>query len=66
MAIAIDTRQSDFLEMDNAGISREHWRIMLISGMGFFTNTYALFIIHSLYQTAGKKLQATSSERGET
>jgi MFS transporter, PHS family, inorganic phosphate transporter len=45
MAIAIDTRQSDFLEMDNAKISREHWKIMLISGMGFFTDAYDLFII---------------------
>lgn len=45
MAVAIDTRQSDFSEMDNAKISREHWKIMLISGMGFFTDAYDLFII---------------------
>jgi PHS family inorganic phosphate transporter-like MFS transporter len=45
MAIAINTRQSDFLEMDNAKISREHWKIMWISGMGFFTDAYDLFII---------------------
>ena len=63
MVTAIDTRKTNFSEMDNAGISREHWRIMLISGMGFLTDTYDLFIIHSLYQTAGKKLQATSSEK---
>jgi MFS family permease len=31
--------------MDNAGISREHWKIMFISGMGFFTDAYDLFII---------------------
>lgn len=38
MATAIDTRQSDFSEMDNAGISREHWKIMFISGfVGVFT-----------------------------
>jgi hypothetical protein len=37
MAIAIDRRQSLFLEMDNTKkISREHWKSMLISGMGFF------------------------------
>jgi hypothetical protein len=29
-----------FSEMDNAGISKEHWKIMLISGMGFFTDAY--------------------------
>ena len=36
---------SDFTEMDNAGISSHHWKIMLISGMGFFTDAYDLFII---------------------
>jgi len=45
MAIAIDTRQSDFSEMDEAKISKAHWKIMLISGMGFFTDAYDLFII---------------------
>jgi hypothetical protein len=34
MPTSIDTRHTDFSEMDNAGISREHWKIMLISGMG--------------------------------
>ena len=45
MATAIDTRKSDFSEMDDAGISKEHWKIMFISGMGFFTDAYDLFII---------------------
>jgi MFS family permease len=36
---------SDFTAIDNAGISAHHWRIMLISGMGFFTDPYDLFII---------------------
>jgi PHS family inorganic phosphate transporter-like MFS transporter len=45
MATSIDTRQTDFSEMDNAGISKEHWKIMFISGMGFFTDAYDLFII---------------------
>ncbi len=45
MATSIDTRQNDFSEMDNAGISKEHWKIMFISGMGFFTDAYDLFII---------------------
>ena len=35
----------DFTEMDNAGISSHHWKIMFISGMGFFTDAYDLFII---------------------
>jgi PHS family inorganic phosphate transporter-like MFS transporter len=45
MATTIDTRKADFSEMDSAGISREHWKIMFISGMGFFTDAYDLFII---------------------
>lgn len=45
MATSFSGRQSDFAEMDNAGISREHWKIMFISGMGFFTDAYDLFII---------------------
>jgi len=50
MATAIDSRQpdqptSDFSEMDNSGISKEHWKIMFISVMGFFTDAYDLFII---------------------
>ncbi|HEY3990358.1 MAG TPA: MFS transporter [Acidobacteriaceae bacterium] len=35
----------DFSEMDNAKISAHHWKIMFISGMGFFTDAYDLFII---------------------
>ncbi len=31
--------------MDEAAISRFHWKIMFISGMGFFTDAYDLFII---------------------
>jgi MFS transporter, PHS family, inorganic phosphate transporter len=36
---------SDFKEMDNSGITGHHWKIMLISGMGFFTDAYDLFVI---------------------
>lgn len=36
---------SDFSEMDDAKISSQHWKIMFISGMGFFTDAYDLFII---------------------
>jgi len=37
---------ADILErMDSARITRLHWKILLISGMGFFTDAYDLFII---------------------
>jgi MFS transporter, PHS family, inorganic phosphate transporter len=32
-------------QMDEAAESREHWEILLTSGMGFFTDAYDLFII---------------------
>jgi MFS family permease len=32
-------------QLDESGITRTHWKIMLISGMGFFTDAYDLFII---------------------
>ncbi len=37
--------QPNFSEMDDARISAHHWKIMLLSGMGFFTDAYDLFII---------------------
>jgi len=35
----------NFTELDEAKPSRLHWKIMFISGMGFFTDAYDLFII---------------------
>ena len=32
-------------EMDEAATSKEHWKILLTAGMGFFTDAYDLFII---------------------
>src|SRR5215475_5444177 len=32
-------------EMDEAATSKEHWKILLIAGMGFFTDAFDLFII---------------------
>jgi MFS family permease len=34
-----------FTDLDESGITPEHWKIMFISGMGFFTDAYDLFII---------------------
>ncbi|HEU5377341.1 MAG TPA: MFS transporter [Ktedonobacteraceae bacterium] len=32
-------------QLDNSGLSRFHWKAMITSGMGFFTDAYDLFII---------------------
>ena len=45
MPTQAETAKNDFSKMDDAGISKEHWKIMFISGMGFFTDAYDLFII---------------------
>src|SRR5580704_10298947 len=38
--------EADILaRMDDSGITKQHWKIMFISGMGFFTDAYDLFII---------------------
>ncbi len=34
-----------FGDIDGTTISRDPWRIVLISGMGFFTDAYDLFVI---------------------
>ncbi len=35
----------DLQKLDEGGISPLHWKIMLVSGMGFFTDAYDLFVI---------------------
>src|ERR1700735_5104456 len=45
MAIEVTSPRNDFSEMDNAGITNAHWKILFISGMGFFTDAYDLFVI---------------------
>ena len=40
------TSETDILSrMDDFHITKQHWKIMFISGMGFFTDAYDLFII---------------------
>jgi MFS family permease len=41
-----DATINDLLvRMDDSKITRQHWKVMFISGMGFFTDAYDLFII---------------------
>jgi PHS family inorganic phosphate transporter-like MFS transporter len=40
-----DISVDDLARLDDSEITREHWKIMFISGMGFFTDAYDLFII---------------------
>jgi len=40
-----DVSVNQFAHLDDTGITREQWKIMFISGMGFFCDAYDLFII---------------------
>ncbi|WP_081838371.1 MFS transporter [Thermogemmatispora carboxidivorans] len=42
---AIDARKSVLHTLDNSSLSGFHWKAMITSGMGFFTDAYDLFII---------------------
>lgn len=40
-----DQAKAVLAELDNSPLSRFHWKAMITSGMGFFTDAYDLFII---------------------
>jgi MFS family permease len=45
-AAATEDRHLEMLrQLDESRVTRAHWKIMFISGMGFFTDAYDLFII---------------------
>jgi len=45
MSATADADTGDFAHLDAGGVTREQWKIMFISGMGFFCDAYDLFII---------------------
>jgi len=55
-----------FDALDDAGVSRFQWKIMFVSGMGFFTDAYDLFVIGIvvyLLKTSPCRGPASSSAR---
>lgn len=42
------TAQEILAQLDNSRLSRFHWKAMITSGMGFFTDAYDLFIISAV------------------
>jgi MFS transporter, PHS family, inorganic phosphate transporter len=50
-------------QMDDAATSREHWKILITSGMGFFTDAYDLFIIGVVAVMIKTEWHITSSEK---
>lgn len=44
-----------FAQLDAAPTSREHWKILFISGMGFFTDAYDLLVFGRVADRLGRK-----------
>jgi MFS family permease len=60
-----DTTAAETLSrMDDAGVSRLHWKIMFISGMGFFTDAYDLFIIGVVMEMLKKEWHISPVAQG--
>ena len=51
-------------QLDECGITRTHWKIMFISGMGFFTDAYDLFIIGVVMSLLKGQWQVTPTADG--
>jgi PHS family inorganic phosphate transporter-like MFS transporter len=64
MAAAIPTGANVLERMDEAKLTRLHWRIMFISGMGFFTDAYDLFIIGVVMALLKEQWKISPSEEG--
>ena len=60
-----DTRISWELlaQLDGAPTSREHWKVLLTSGMGFFTDAYDLFVIGVVASILITQWHITSSQK---
>jgi len=50
-------------ELDEAATSREHWKVLLTAGMGFFTDAYDLFIIGVVATMIKSEWHITSSQK---
>ena len=50
--------------LDEAPITRHHWKILFISGMGFFTDAYDLFIIGVVMSLLKEQWHVSSVEEG--
>jgi hypothetical protein len=45
MSVSIAGQGDDLARFDRSDFTREPWKIMFISGMGFFTDAYDRFVI---------------------
>ena len=64
MAVAQPADADVLAQMDEAKLSRLHWKIMFISGMGFFTDAYDLFIIGVVMALLKSEWHISPTEEG--
>jgi MFS family permease len=61
---ALDDHADLLRKLDESGVTRTHWKIMFISGMGFFTDAYDLFIIGVVMSILKSEWHVTPVENG--
>ena len=64
MAATLQPTADVLVKMDSAALTRFHWKIMFISGMGFFTDAYDLFIIGVVMALLKQEWQFSTVEEG--
>ncbi|RBP17657.1 sugar phosphate permease [Roseiarcus fermentans] len=64
MAVTTSAGSSVLDRMDEAKLNRLHWKIMFISGMGFLTDAYDLFIIGVVMALLKEQWSITPTEEG--
>ncbi len=64
MATSESASAYDIAAMDDSAITREHWKVVFISGMGFFTDAYDLFIIGVVLVLLKQQWQISKLEEG--
>jgi len=64
MTATLPTGADVIQQMDEAKLSRLHWKIMFISGMGFFTDAYDLFIIGVVMALLKQEWRISPTEEG--
>jgi MFS family permease len=64
MAVAQPAGADVLAQMDEAKLTSFHWRILFISGMGFFTDAYDLFIIGVVMALLKQEWSISPTEEG--
>jgi MFS transporter, PHS family, inorganic phosphate transporter len=59
----VELSRETLAQMDEAATSGQHWKILLTSGMGFFTDAYDLFIIGVVATMITNEWHITSSQK---